>query len=377
MMLIPAGLNQAFQNAEMSLTSDHSSYITDGSVELEMIENIVSKALYTPISRPEKLEGRWIFTIVPFQIPHSFGIENVVFNFCYNAASQTKKIFMGKKFLEEDHYQNNRREILDLLDQYGYKIRNALILGPGHCDDIPLERIVNHCKEVTLMELDRKTMNETIGRLPLSLQKKVTPVVCDLSGLITFFQAALHKMPSNLTAIDALKYYFKNAVESLNHKTPLPIPGKFDLVISSMVLNQFHAMSLKFFNDQIRLKKLAIVDDPEYRNRGHDPDHICENALAFDHFHHLRKLTAPEGLIYFSDQFFLTETSRVGATLKEKETLTIQPPLIMVEAFPAGLKVLKKGPEWKWDMRLPVKTLETGEEEYGARMRIRSYILRK
>lgn len=219
------------------------------------------------------------------------------------------------------------------------------------------------------MEIDHQTLQETIDRLPQELRRKVVPIVSDLTGVLEYFQAKTKEIPNGIPFDLGAHYIIKIMKESDQNSSALPLPGKFDLVISSMVLSQLFYASFDFLGFEIskKVSKDSYTHNPILREKTNRQFDQFIMQMCQRHFLHMAQLTAPQGKIYWSDQIYDWRTSIVdGAIVEKKRTICTNFNLAW-EMFPQPVEFVKKVGEWKWDNLLP----ETGED--GARMLVRAY----
>lgn len=305
-------------------------------------------------------------------VPQTIEISDLVSAYFRVLNEDTTEFKSQKRYLPTDHYENNQKEIGQLLDTHGANIKTAVVLGPGFCDDIPLEKLAAHCTQVAMMDIDRKTLETVIKKLPTALQGKVVPVVCDLSGVMNYFMSCYASMPRNITVGKAQQIYddvLRKAVQNRGH---LPAPDKYDLVISSMMANQLSAQSQNFvkellermLNPKERKTLSPVKQSTEYEK--------FRDWVTKNHLQHIEDLAKPKGIIYFSDQMYGRDTCFENDNIVMFERYHVQTLDVRAKLFLQFRKVISQN-EWEWDIKLPKTDPETGELELGSRMTVRSY----
>ncbi len=197
------------------------------------------------------------------------------------------------------------------------------ILGAGACTEIPLERLVPLARAIVLVDLDAAGMAEAITAVAHSeigqsgdgrTLRRPTAVTADLTGGVSARLAArldtlpweAGQPPAEVLAAVAGALDATTVPDPSSAGPPatagdgtLPSPGRFDLVISAIVLTQLFSLPLLDIVDRLHhidpQLPLARDDDPVYQAAANR----FRRRVALAHLHLLRALLAPGGVAIF------------------------------------------------------------------------------
>lgn len=117
----------------------------------------------------------------------------------------------------------------------------ALVLGAGHCAEIPLVALVERFERVTLNDVQAEPLEEGIALAALSdsARAKIDVRVADLTGsnetILAQIGEAIRPASDAGAAIEAMAAAVDRAPLA-----GLPIDGQYDLIVASCVLSQLH-----------------------------------------------------------------------------------------------------------------------------------------
>jgi hypothetical protein len=187
--------------------------------------------------------------------------------------------------------------------------KTALFLGVGNCTDIPLLEVAQMFDSVTLVELDRQSVEQAVEQLPEELQKKIHVVIADITGVLGRFSSALHDATNNTNYADFVEQLKKLDEDIYNDDTLLPPDfGKnFSFVCSDLLLSQLNALPANYINqvaEKFYQQTIASQTDVSF--------HLLLPKLAGAHLWLIEKSVAGSGLVYFADTLSFIEKKEGG-----------------------------------------------------------------
>jgi len=142
------------------------------------------------------------------------------------------------------HRQHWTLELLRALEPH--QSQSLCILGAGNCNDVDLEALLPHCREIHLVDLDSVALEHAVGRLPASERERVhchAPV--DLSGLL----GSLDRWQRfQLTPEELMRH-----PEATAHALRAQLGSEFDVVASACLLTQMQLAVLNALGETHRL----------------------------------------------------------------------------------------------------------------------------
>lgn len=143
---------------------------------------------------------------------------------------------------EVTHFWIDHKEKLNFLYEKSISFlknnENAIILGVGNGEDLPLKAVVDSFQSTTLLDIDKDTLLETKYSLPSELQKKVKSIVKDLTDADSKYT----KKYSIALLVDKNSFTAKAILDKLLTDQSIfpesPSPEKFQFVISSTISTQ-------------------------------------------------------------------------------------------------------------------------------------------
>ena len=182
--------------------------------------------------------------------------------------------------------------------------KTALFLGVGNCTDIPLLEVAQMFDSVTLVELDRQSVEQAVEKLPEELQKKIHVVIGDITGVLGRFSSGLYEAAKNPNFADFITQLKKVDEDIYNDTTLLPpdFGENFSFVCSDLLMSQLTALPANFINqvaEKFYHQKVASQVDVSF-------DTLLPK-LAGAHLWLIAKSLAGSGLAYFSDTLSFIE----------------------------------------------------------------------
>lgn len=118
---------------------------------------------------------------------------------------------------------------------------SALIVGAGHCAELPLNELAARFERITINDVDNAVLEEGLATAGLTDEEraKLTIHIADLTGvtesLISQIEDILSANRDPQAAIEAMSHLLDTALVA-----GMPLAGKYDLVVASCVLSQLH-----------------------------------------------------------------------------------------------------------------------------------------
>lgn len=139
----------------------------------------------------------------------------------------------------DTHVATSRRLILSAAQRVGRG--EALVLGAGECQEIPLAELVERFDTVTLVDVDEQALSRALDlhRLTPSQRQRVRTTVAELNGFGPDHLAAVLTATERCTEAEQA---VTAAAAALNRLMPAPFVAnaKANLVVASCVLSQLH-----------------------------------------------------------------------------------------------------------------------------------------
>ncbi|MEX1377700.1 MAG: hypothetical protein AB1Z23_09570 [Eubacteriales bacterium] len=141
---------------------------------------------------------------------------------------------LDKKYFQWQEYRNKISGYISHAIK-GKKLSSILVMGAGECNDIDLSFLVSNFSEITLCDIDIKSIDEGIRRQKIAddMITKITKVKADFTGLddIGFFEE-LSELTSKKTSQAEISEYISDAIKSIKIDGTLPdYSNKYDAVL--------------------------------------------------------------------------------------------------------------------------------------------------
>lgn len=181
-------------------------------------------------------------------------------------------------------YENHRQHLTQALLRGAASdaTESICILGAGNCNDVELGRLVQHYREVHLVDLDTSALHGARDRLPESERARLhchAPV--DLSGMLVHLERWRR---FQLTA-EELMGHPDTAAQALARQ----LAGPFDVVASACVLTQMQLAVLNALGEKHQLFQ------------------AIRHTLSVTHFRTLAALARPGGRIVFASDLVASD----------------------------------------------------------------------
>jgi len=139
----------------------------------------------------------------------------------------------------DQHVTRSEQMILSAAEQTA--TARAIVLGPGRCTEIPVERLAKRFDHVDMVDMDKAALDEGLASLSLddALTAKLNIQQRDLTGVIDMFEEGLTRIISDETDFDVALLKMTDLLQSIKPQYPV-VKQQYDLVIASVVLSQLH-----------------------------------------------------------------------------------------------------------------------------------------
>ncbi len=116
---------------------------------------------------------------------------------------------------------------------------DAILLGPGRCQEVPLAELCERFNHVTMIEMDRPALDEAIATLDGAAKAKIDAREQDLTGVTDSFDQKLGRI---VDEADDFGSALPTMVQLLQSQQPgyPPVDQQYDLVVASVLLSQLH-----------------------------------------------------------------------------------------------------------------------------------------
>lgn len=333
---------------------------------VEKIKRITISVGFSPIVVGEKINQKYVFTVVPYCLPQAIPQLDVlpgVLPF-YRTANECSTII--KRHSEASyqvHFQKNKNAILNLAEGM---TGSALVLGLGNGNDIPLVELATQFDEVVVTDIDLQTIQETIQRLPAGLQQKVRPLQQDLTGLCLLAEQKIDSFPKDITFLDATLKLTSFLDEKLNKEPQITHPGTHDLVISSMLTSQLTSLLAISVKDYFYRKFPHLVNANAVQALRDKPFNGLSSRICIYHLLNLKDWVLPKGKIYYADTFYQSHIVK-GVITPAEPTI---PTSLITNAIKEVFVQIKESEEWNWE------TNASTDKIVGSLMVVEAYYLR-
>ncbi len=193
---------------------------------------------------------------------------------------------------------------------------SALILGAGHCAELPLKELAARFERITINDVDNAVLDEGLSAAGLNDEEraKFKINIADLTGvtesLVSRIEVILSASRDPQAAIEAMAHLLDTALVA-----GMPITEKYDLVIASCVLSQLHFGLLHrarlAFDKRFPGQDKLLADSVRWSSALFEMARRMERKFIDDLAEHV----APGGFIYLSDS---TQMCEVRGTSKGK-----------------------------------------------------------
>ena len=198
------------------------------------------------------------------------------------------------------HGQESRRMILAAAEQV--LPEQAIVLGAGLCQEIPLRELVLRFRRITMNDLDKTLLEQAVKNANLTAEQvgKLDMQVTDLTGAADLFVQEAAQCLEKIAEPNAAMGRLAEVAEAIR-PTVLEDAAKYDLVIASCVLCQLHVAS---YNRVVRL--FAAKFPGHERELGQSQPwsqavYNCARRMEAAFMTGLHRLVTPNGRIYLSD----------------------------------------------------------------------------
>ncbi|MBT2681468.1 hypothetical protein J7E38_21095 [Bacillus sp. ISL-35] len=227
---------------------------------------------------------------------------------------------------ETSLYWKDHKKQLDFLCDKSLSLlpdqRNAIILGIGTGQDLPLTKITDRFQSTILLDIDKDSLQETKKSLPMETQLKVKNVVKDLTNADRSYTKqyilAIIKDNDQYKANSILEKLLKD--DAILPKSPLQ--EKFQFVISSTVSSQLATPLLLITETRSRgiLTKKLMKQCTEFANKATE-NHVMQIYNLLDENTDSLALITSEQYVWSVGESY--ESSKIGTLIKEpKDMLT-------------------------------------------------------
>lgn len=300
-------LQQAFNSDNITLSVNAGFIIAENSQDQTeaKIRQIVENAGFCPLISANRLKNNFLFTVVPYRIPDFFRGSDLLqpsaitdqVKSTYRTSNEYITDLAARSDQEyRSHFAQNKSQILSCARGL---TGEALILGLGNGDDIPLHELACQFDRITVIDIDLAGMQKAIAKLSPDLQHKFIPVQKDLTGILPFLSERLENL--NVPQDESLAAVAEIIHESIALKPPLSSSKKYHFVVSSMLttqlFSQMHAYIMEVLPKKYPSLKVNEQSCPNFTNSIETlMKHVC-----CAHMENLSDWTLPDGKIYYAD----------------------------------------------------------------------------
>lgn len=353
-------LQQSFtpSNITLDVKSDYIIAENSQNETEDKIRECIKQAGFCPLLSENKINENFVFTVVPYKTPaiFKFAIHPVATSY-KESNEELKNIASKNPRGYQAHFENNK---VNILSHVSGMQGIALVLGCGNGDDIPLENMAMQFDEIDVVDMDLSAMQKAIGKLPPALQNKIRPIKQDLTGLISYISKRLAAFDFNLPEVQCLDYASQILADSIKHAGPIPLPKKYNFVVSSMLTSQLSANIQGYVLEVLEKKYPKIQEKMDLCPSFHDSTIKIMNFTCQQHMHHLAKWTLPQGRVYYADtaQLEYVELKRVstpgGPIINtESKTFDVLPNEDIQQKIQELFNQHGLTATWKWETQTP------------------------
>jgi len=226
-----------------------------------------------------------------------------------------------------EHRGNSKREILATARAAierapSDRPRKAIILAAGECTDIPLRELAEDSRldEITLVDIDRRGVEEAVRGLPLHYRRKIKIVTADLTGIggeLVSAVTALESREPKPSKLDFLRG-IKKIVDGLRVRGRGPeLGGDYAFVCSQLVMSRLESMPKRFLETAIARTTGLVLSSIPGKPAGELISALDElsESLQTEHIEYLAGLVSPLGGVHLADTYEVSMPS--GGWYKE------------------------------------------------------------
>jgi hypothetical protein len=210
------------------------------------------------------------------------------------------------------HFLKSQEAIVKAFD--GLK-NNALIVGVGAANDLPLRKITERFERVTLVDINLEQTKKALQLLPEELRQKCELKEADLSGYFSEMGIEIENIAKENPPYEDFTSKIVNKLGQLSRKEPKYFEGKASFVCSSMVSSQLPGGVIDVLNlvTQELYKKSFKPSSDDLK----DFEFWCNN-LEIAHLKEMKNFIAPGGRFYYADHFSVEEVIVFSSELEQK-----------------------------------------------------------
>lgn len=237
----------------------------------------------------------------------------------------------------------------------------ALVLGAGACTEIPLAELAARFERVVLCDIDAAAMQQGVADAKLDDEQraKIELHTFDLTGLT---EPLLAEIGSLLPRCEEPAALIKGMAAILDAATPMPLPieGRYELIVASCMLSQLHfglthgAASL--FVQRFHEQTSALQQSPRWSTALEGVARRMEAALLSEMF----RLLHDQGQIYLSEsvQMCFVKTHESGQWQTEG-TYRMLRTTDLADYVDARFVIVARE-RWEWIVWPPMAAGDTG-----------------
>lgn len=238
--------------------------------------------------------------------------------------------------------------------------KKALLLGVGNCLDLPLEELAEMFDSLTLVELDRESVEGAVKLLPVDLQRKIHIIIADITGVTSQYAKRIKSAAQG----DIFGFLSKatSAVKEINTKAAISTPNfgdSYAFVCSQLLTTQLGNLPNQYANNVVlarynqRLSTQPFAPNP----KGFGPlipvsdielfmahQDFRQRNLPDAHVNLLLQSVSPTGSVYMADTIarVLYDNSTDGEDHYMVNTKEFE------ERLYSHFNLLYQPQEWRW-----------------------------
>lgn len=227
--------------------------------------------------------------------------------------------------------------------------KNALVVGVGNGNDIPLKELAQQFEQLTLVDIDSEAMERAVNTLEPELQKKIITHSCDITGVVAPLSHIVEQLAEERDYGHFCDKFFECLETTQPTITPMIPLHQAQLVVSSLVLSQLGSELMLYICDFVKSRyHIDIMGNQTFLEK------ISEyaNQLQKHHLEDLSNWTSESGKVYLSDtiaEIYLRHNLSGGIDQTDPYPMILKPTYDHLDAL--YIKNVEK--DWNWIKQMP------------------------
>ena len=251
--------------------------------------------------------------------------------------------------LYQTHFKNSREAIVEAAAGL---TGTALVVGVGGAHDIPLAELAKQFDHIDLVDIDTSLVDEALLAVPEALRGKFQIHKADLTGIWDEFVQKMDALDQTLAPEDFLTKV-KALFAGFTRKEFPYSKYKASFVVSSLVSSQLSHHLMQYLDQRCKelygKTTLELLD-----NATVELMNTCVVPVEEAHMKDLSSWVAPEGRVYFADNFIVEDITTVTAPVFGEIVRTVNNTMALLAGFkikPLAQRLFtpKRVEEWSWN----------------------------